>query len=46
VSEEKEQPIEMHPDYEPEPGFFDEEDDEPGDEASAPIPVKDDEDES
>jgi hypothetical protein len=41
-----EQPIEQHPDYEPEPGFFDEEDDEPGGEDSAPVPVEGDEDDA
>lgn len=38
----EELPIEQHPDYEPEPQFFDDDDDEPGDEDSAPIPVEDD----
>jgi hypothetical protein len=42
MSEEKQLPIEQHPDYEPEPGLFDEDDDEPGDEDAAPIPVEDD----
>lgn len=42
MTEREERPIEEHPDFEPEPGFFDEEDDEPGDEDSAPIPVEDD----
>jgi hypothetical protein len=42
MSEREEMPIEQHPDFEPEPGFFDEDDDEPGDEGSAPIPVEDD----
>ena len=40
MSEEQEQPIEQHPDYEPAPGFFDEADDEPGDEESPPLPVE------
>jgi len=40
MSEKTEQPIEQHPDYMPEPGFFDEADDEPGDEESAPLPVE------
>ena len=44
MSERSEEPIEKHPDYEPEPGFFDEDDDEPGDEGTAPVPVEDDDD--
>jgi hypothetical protein len=42
MTEREELPIEQHPDFLPEPGFFDEEDDEPGDEEAAPIPVEDD----
>jgi hypothetical protein len=34
--------IEQHPDYEAAPGLFDADDDEPGDEDSAPVPVEDD----
>ncbi len=41
--QEKQAPIEQHPDYQPAPGIFDEDDDEPGDEDSAPVPVDDDE---
>ena len=40
--QQEEQPIEKHPDFQPEPGFFDEDDDEPGDDDSAPVPVADD----
>jgi hypothetical protein len=39
---ERQQPIEDHPDYLPEPGFFDEDDDEPGGEDDAPVPVHED----
>jgi hypothetical protein len=43
VSEQpQEAPIEQHPDYEPVPAMFDADDDEPGDEDSAPIPAEDD----
>jgi hypothetical protein len=43
VSEQpQEASIENHPDYEPAPGIFDADDDEPGDENSAPVPVEDD----
>jgi hypothetical protein len=44
MSEEKEAPFTEHPDFEWEPGLFDEDDDEPGDEDSAPVPVEDDDD--
>ena len=40
MSEKTEQPIEQHPDYLPEPGFFDEADDEPGNDESAPVAVE------